>query len=310
MLQIHPNKRTKNILRKKNTIGLLFGTFNPIHIGHLMVAKELLTSSICQEIEIVLTSISPYKQNLQNQIAPYEDREKMCAVAIEGLQKQGLKISINSIEKTLPTPNYTHYTLRKILSDNPHNTPIKNLGQTNKNQVLTNKKANLNQEQNNPHPYVLIVGSDVATEITNWVEGKWIKDNFPIYVYPRIEKQNKKKNPTLASQSSELQQTKKTSLTLPANHTIHLSKPDSHHPNTIENVPQILVSSSIIRKRIENCFLGQCALKKSNRLEARLRQSLSLLTPMSVIDYILKEQPFPFIHQSGKERHKQKTSKK
>ena len=86
-------------------IGLYFGSFNPIHIGHLIVASHVVQHSLVDKIWFVVTPNNPLKdrQTLLNEY----DRLHLVELAIE----DNPKFRASSVEFHLPKPSYTIYTL-------------------------------------------------------------------------------------------------------------------------------------------------------------------------------------------------------
>ena len=79
------------IFRGMSKIGLLFGSFNPVHNGHLAIAKAGLSEAKCNQIWFVLQAHNPFKT--QNRVAPLEDRIAMLRLALEG--RGGFKMVVS-----------------------------------------------------------------------------------------------------------------------------------------------------------------------------------------------------------------------
>lgn len=138
-------------------IGLLFGTFNPIHLGHLLIAKEAIAKHHLDKVRLVLTNCNPHKKNKQHQeeMASYHHRSRMCRLAITSSQLGPLrkKLSLELVEEKLPIPNYTHVTL----------------------EILQKQKKK----------FYLLIGEDNKKNIASWKRGKWIVENFDIIDFKR-----------------------------------------------------------------------------------------------------------------------------
>jgi len=96
-------------------IGIFGGTFNPIHIGHLILAEEIREKLGLNRIIFVPTNLAPHKNNTD--IAPAADRYKMIKLAI----RKNRYFSVSDIEIKRPGPSYTIDTLKefnKIYPDN------------------------------------------------------------------------------------------------------------------------------------------------------------------------------------------------
>lgn len=131
-------------------IGLYFGTFNPIHIGHLIIANQLAEQSDLDQIWLVVTPQSPFKKK-QSLLDNYQ-RLEMVFLATEEYDK----LQPSDIEFSLPQPNYTVNTLAHL------------------------------QEKYPQHEFSLIMGEDNLKSFHKWKNYQVILDNHDIYVYPRI----------------------------------------------------------------------------------------------------------------------------
>ena len=94
-------------------IALLFGSFNPVHNGHLAMAHAALQSNKCDEVWFVVSPHNPLKS--LDTLASANDRAHMVSLA---LQNEG-KIKICTIEFDMPTPSYTIHTIRKLKEEYP-----------------------------------------------------------------------------------------------------------------------------------------------------------------------------------------------
>lgn len=94
-------------------IGLFGGTFDPVHKGHLSIARAFLESSIINELWILLSPLPPHKQD-DSQVS-YELRLEMLTEAFSGFKD----VRISTVEETLPRPSYTYKTVQFIKERNP-----------------------------------------------------------------------------------------------------------------------------------------------------------------------------------------------
>ena len=94
-------------------IALLFGSFNPVHNGHLAMAHAALQSNKCEEVWFVVSPHNPLKS--LGTLASANERAHMVSLA---LQNEG-KIKICTIEFDMPTPSYTIHTIRKMKEEYP-----------------------------------------------------------------------------------------------------------------------------------------------------------------------------------------------
>ncbi|MDP4730575.1 MAG: nicotinate (nicotinamide) nucleotide adenylyltransferase [Flavobacteriales bacterium] len=94
-------------------IALLFGSFNPVHNGHLAMAHAALQSNKCDEVWFVVSPHNPLKS--LNTLASANDRAHMVSLALQNESK----IKICTIEFDMPTPSYTIHTIRKLKEEYP-----------------------------------------------------------------------------------------------------------------------------------------------------------------------------------------------
>ncbi|WP_044400815.1 nicotinate (nicotinamide) nucleotide adenylyltransferase [Lacinutrix sp. Hel_I_90] len=131
-------------------IGLYFGSFNPIHVGHLIIANQLVENSDLDEIWFVVTPHNPFKKK-QTLLADYQRLEMVYRAT-----KDYTKLKPTDIEFNLPQPNYTINTLTYL------------------------------QEKHPKHLFSLIMGEDNLKSFHKWKNYERILQNHSIYVYPRI----------------------------------------------------------------------------------------------------------------------------
>ncbi|QXP63938.1 nicotinate (nicotinamide) nucleotide adenylyltransferase [Polaribacter sp. HaHaR_3_91] len=131
-------------------IGLYFGTFNPMHIGHLIIANHMVENSDLDEIWMVVTPHNPFKK--KSSLLDNHERFEMIYRATANYQK----IKPSDIEFHLPQPNYTVHTLVHV-SD-----------------MYPNKE------------FCLIMGEDNLKSLHKWKNYETILEHHHIYVYPRI----------------------------------------------------------------------------------------------------------------------------
>lgn len=136
------------------TIGLLLGSFNPVHYGHIGVAKNILRLNLVEEVWFVLSPQNPFK----NKKDLLEDnlRLQILRLALEEYSS----ISVSDIELYMDKPSYTYKTLRKFKNDFPKN------------------------------KFSLILGSDILKNFHKWKKVNEIIENFDFIIYPRNKKQD------------------------------------------------------------------------------------------------------------------------
>lgn len=131
-------------------IGLYFGTFNPIHVGHLAIANHMVEFSNLDEVWFVVTPHSPFKKKAS--LLDDNHRYQLAQVAVEDYPK----LKASNIEFKLPQPNYTVNTLAHITEKYPKD------------------------------QFHLIMGEDNLKSFHKWKNYEIILEHHSIYVYPRI----------------------------------------------------------------------------------------------------------------------------
>ncbi len=129
--------------------GCLFGSFNPIHNGHLMVAQYMATQTDLEEVELVVSPHNPLKD--PQWMAEDQHRLAMTKLAVEG----NPRLSVNAIEFELSRPSYTIETLTELSSRHPE------------------------------RAFTLIMGSDNLAGFKRWKDWEKILKNYRCYVYLR-----------------------------------------------------------------------------------------------------------------------------
>jgi len=138
----------------KKKVGLYFGTFNPIHIGHLIIANHLVEFTNLDEVWLVITPQNPFKKN-KKLLADYH-RNQMVNIALENYDH----LRSSKVEFNLPKPNYTSKTLIKL------------------------------EEDFENYTFNLIIGQDNLINFNKWKNYEFILNNYNLYVCPRINNNN------------------------------------------------------------------------------------------------------------------------
>lgn len=131
-------------------IGLFFGSFNPIHIGHLILANYILEHSDMQELWFVVSPQNPFKD--KKSLLKDHNRLDMVQLAIKNYPK----MRVSNVEFSLPTPSYTIDTLTYL------------------------------QEKHPDYSFSLIMGEDNLKSLHKWKNYELLLKNHQIIVYPRI----------------------------------------------------------------------------------------------------------------------------
>jgi nicotinate-nucleotide adenylyltransferase len=130
-------------------VGLFFGTYNPVHVGHLIIANHLAEHSDLDQIWFVVTPQSPHKK--KKKLLDNHQRLEMVFRAT----KDYPKLVPSSIEFNMSQPNFTIHTLAYI------------------------------EEKHPEYKFSLIMGEDNLISLPKWKNSEVIKESYPIYVYPR-----------------------------------------------------------------------------------------------------------------------------
>jgi len=132
----------------KRKIGLFMGSFNPVHIGHMIIANYMLEFTDLDEILFIVSPQNPFKINID--LLSDKRRLHMVELAISNSKN----MSVSDIEFSMKKPSYTIDTLKKIT-------------------------------KNNNNEYHLIIGSDNLESFTKWYKYDEILNLVKLYVYKR-----------------------------------------------------------------------------------------------------------------------------
>lgn len=129
---------------------LYFGSFNPLHIGHIAICRYLTESREIDQVRLIVSPQNPLKETSQIQ-SGYERLEYVK----EAASKLGNQVVVSDIEFLLPTPLYTIKTLRKLSELEPDNI------------------------------FILIIGADNLAIIEKWNSWRELLYEYEVWVYPR-----------------------------------------------------------------------------------------------------------------------------
>ncbi len=130
-------------------IGLYFGSFNPVHVGHLIIANHIANNTNLNQVWLIVSPQNPLKKatTLLNEY----HRLHLVNLAIDGEKK----LRASNVEFKLPKPSYTVDTLAYLAEKYP------------------------------AHKFSIIIGSDSYQNINKWKNYKFLLENYPLYVYKR-----------------------------------------------------------------------------------------------------------------------------
>ncbi|HET8859517.1 nicotinate (nicotinamide) nucleotide adenylyltransferase [Marivirga sp.] len=132
-------------------VGLFFGSFNPIHVGHLIIANTMLEEPDIDEVWFVVSPQSPFKT--QKSLAHEFDRYDLVQAAIG----DHFHMKVSDIEFKMPKPSYTADTLAYLTDQHPN------------------------------HNFKLIIGQDNLKSFPKWKNSDVILSDYGLLVYPRPE---------------------------------------------------------------------------------------------------------------------------
>jgi nicotinate-nucleotide adenylyltransferase len=130
-------------------VGLFFGSFNPVHIGHLIIASHISNFSSLDQIWFVVSPQNPFKEDAD--LLEAEKRKNLIDLAIQGENK----LRTTDVEFSLSRPSYTINTLEHLKTIYPD------------------------------FYFTLIIGSDSFQNINAWKDSKKLINNYNILIYTR-----------------------------------------------------------------------------------------------------------------------------
>ena len=139
-------------------IGIYGGSFNPVHFGHVGLAKWVIENTDLDELWLLVSPLNPLKQSClegakkpAGVLAPEEERLAAVREAIKDIPH----VKASDFEFSLPRPSYTANTLRELKKAYPE------------------------------HEFSLVIGEDNLAIFDQWREYEYILNHFRIFVYPR-----------------------------------------------------------------------------------------------------------------------------
>jgi len=130
-------------------IGLFFGSFNPVHVGHLIIANHVAINTDLKQVWFVVSPQNPFKQS--SSLLNEYNRLHMINSAIDGENK----LRASSVEFKLPRPSFTVDTLAYLAEKHPE------------------------------HEFALILGSDGFQNLNKWKNYEVLVKNHSFYIYKR-----------------------------------------------------------------------------------------------------------------------------
>ncbi|ROI09343.1 nicotinate-nucleotide adenylyltransferase [Chryseobacterium sp. H3056] len=137
-------------------IGLFFGSFNPIHIGHLILANYILENTDMDELWFVVSPQNPFKE--KKSLLKDHNRLDMVQLSVKNYPK----MRASNVEFSLPQPSYSIDTLTYLKEKHPD------------------------------YHFALIMGEDNLKTLPKWKNAQTLIENYQIIVYPRLSEESEK----------------------------------------------------------------------------------------------------------------------
>lgn len=134
---------------KQQKIGLFFGSFNPIHMGHMIIAQIMAETADLDKVWFVVSPQNPFKRS--KSLLHEFDRYDLVRAAVY----DSYKLDVTDVEFHLPKPNYSIHTLVHLSESHPDK------------------------------QFKVILGSDNLESFTRWKNYQRILDDYGLYIYPR-----------------------------------------------------------------------------------------------------------------------------
>lgn len=128
---------------------MFFGSFDPVHMGHLIIGEYFLNDCSIGQVWFIITPQNPFKADTE--LTGEQVRKEMLELAIDGVE--GFKAC--DVEFNLPPPHYTVNTLKVLMENYPE------------------------------REFVLLIGGDNLQVFHKWKNWEQILEMMPVYVYPR-----------------------------------------------------------------------------------------------------------------------------
>lgn len=137
--------------RMRKRVALLMGSFNPVHCGHLAVARYVLARGLADEVWFVVSPQNPLKDPAE--LASFADRMEMVRLALEEIGDN--RLGVCDAEASLPRPSYTFNTIRHLQNLYPDT------------------------------QFIILAGSDIADQLPRWYRAEELRRMVRFLIYPR-----------------------------------------------------------------------------------------------------------------------------
>lgn len=133
---------------------LYFGSFNPVHDGHIRIAEYMLEADLCDRVRFIVSPRNPFKEAAD--LADERDRLEMVRLAVQEAPERE-RMEVSDVEFNLPRPSWTVNTLEHLRAREPH------------------------------ARFSILMGEDNLAALHTWKACEHILKETDIYVYPRRE---------------------------------------------------------------------------------------------------------------------------
>lgn len=136
-------------MSERKKIALFFGSFNPLHIGHMILANYLVEFTNCDQLWFVISPQNPHKER-----AGLLDATHRYAI-VERAVYDDNRFKVSKIEFSMPVPSFTCDTMVRLVEKYPD------------------------------YDFSLLIGEDNLKNFHKWKNAAYMVENFHFYVYPR-----------------------------------------------------------------------------------------------------------------------------
>lgn len=177
-------------------VGLFFGSFNPVHNGHIEIARYVLAERIVEQVWLIVSPQSPFKES--ELLLAFDHRFKMAELATADFPR----IVVSDAEAMMPVPSYTVDTLHKLRSEHPETEFVLLMGGDNlegfsgwkdhdlilkEHHIICYARAGANLDEFGSHPRVQVLESSLLDESSTVVRQQLNRgDDVSRFLHPSV----------------------------------------------------------------------------------------------------------------------------